>query len=82
MIAAALLREGVVPDTPVVVVENASLPDSRRLTLTLRDLPAIADLGLQGPATILLGSVYAEVAADVAERPTNPAVWTAARKSR
>ena len=68
MIASALLREGVSADTPVVVVENASLTQSRRFRLTLRELPAVTDLGLEGPATILLGDVYTEVAADVGER--------------
>ena len=68
MIASALLREGVAADTPVVVVENASLTQSRRFRLTLRELPAVTDLGLEGPATILLGDVYAEVAADASER--------------
>jgi hypothetical protein len=28
----------------------------------------VTDLGLEGPATILLGDVYTEVAADVGER--------------
>jgi len=69
MIATALLHEGMPADTPVVVVENASLPGARRFALTLRDLPGVVDLGLQGPATILLGSVYAEVDS-VAAQPT------------
>jgi uroporphyrin-III C-methyltransferase len=59
MIATALLSEGLPETTPVAIVESASLPDSRRWSLTLRDLPRVADLGLSGPSTILLGAVYA-----------------------
>ena len=58
MIAATLLAHGVPETRPVIVVENASLPGGRRLKLTLRDLPLVADLGLSGPAVILLGAVY------------------------
>jgi uroporphyrin-III C-methyltransferase len=57
-ITAALLAHGVSPATPVVVVESASLPEERRFTLTLGELPGVADLGLAGPALILLGEVY------------------------
>jgi uroporphyrin-III C-methyltransferase len=63
MIASALQREGLPETTPVVIVENASLAECRRFSLLLRDLPRVADLGLRGPATILLGAVYAEAAA-------------------
>lgn len=59
MIATTLLAHGVPAATPVMVVENASLPGARQLKLTLRDLPLVADLGLSGPAVILLGAVYA-----------------------
>lgn len=58
MIASTLLAHGVPGATPVMVVENASLPGRRQLKLTLRDLPSVADLGLSGPAVILLGAVY------------------------
>jgi siroheme synthase len=60
MIANALLAQGMRPDTPVVVVENTTLPDSQRLSLSLRDLPYVAALGLTGPALIMLGEVYRE----------------------
>jgi siroheme synthase len=67
MITSALLREGLPETTPVVIVENASLPDFRRFSLVLRDLPRVADLGLSGPSTIMLGAVYADVAAAASE---------------
>jgi uroporphyrin-III C-methyltransferase len=58
MIASALLAHGMRPDAPVVVIENATLPESRRFRLSLRDLPRVAALGLTGPALIMLGEVY------------------------
>lgn len=60
MISAALLAQGVAAATPVMVVENASLPTCRRFKLTLADLPRVAGLGLSGPAIIMIGEVYAE----------------------
>lgn len=63
-IAKTLLAQGMSGDTPVVVVENASSPELRQSSLTLRDLPRVAELGVGGPAVILLGEVYAEMHAD------------------
>jgi uroporphyrin-III C-methyltransferase len=57
-VASTLLDEGLAADTPVVVVESASLPENRRYTCTLRELPRVAELGIAGPAVILLGEVY------------------------
>lgn len=71
MIASTLIHEGMSETMPVVIVESASLPGSRRFNLLLRDLPGIAGLGLQGPATILLGAVYEDALAltpEAAER--------------
>ena len=59
-IAAALIGAGKDPQTPVVVVENASLPQSRSFAATLATLPRIADAELSGPALILLGPQFAE----------------------
>jgi uroporphyrin-III C-methyltransferase len=67
MITASLLQEGLPETTPVVIVENASLPDFRRFSLVLRDLPRAADLGLSGPSTIMLGAIYAATAAAASE---------------
>jgi uroporphyrin-III C-methyltransferase len=57
-IAATLQQHGMPASKPVVVVENASLPDHREFKLTLRDLPRVAELGIAGPAVILLGDIY------------------------
>ena len=67
MIASALIHEGLPETTPVVIVENASLPECRCFSLVLRDLTRVTDLGLHGPSTILLGAVYAEAAALASE---------------
>jgi uroporphyrin-III C-methyltransferase len=57
-IAASLIARGVAPDTPVAIIENASLRSVRRLTTQLRDLPDCA-AGIAGPAVILIGAVLA-----------------------
>jgi len=62
-IAAALLVRGASPDRPVVIVENASLPNERRLPARLADLALVAADGITGPAIILMGEVYAQVSA-------------------
>jgi uroporphyrin-III C-methyltransferase len=59
-ITASLLAQGVSASTPVIVAENASLDTARRLKLTLGELPRIADLGIAGPALILIGDAYAD----------------------
>lgn len=58
-IAATLLARGVRPETPVLVAENATLPQGRRIALTLRELPRIARSGIAGPTLILLGRALA-----------------------
>jgi siroheme synthase len=58
--------------TPVVIVENASLPDTKTLKLTLGELPRAAELDFAGPVLILLGDVYAEASAQTL-RPTRRA---------
>jgi uroporphyrin-III C-methyltransferase len=58
-ISAALLDAGVPRDLPVVVVENASLPQSRRIVLTLEELPEIVRYGLSGPTLIMAGRAFA-----------------------
>lgn len=75
-IAATLMDRGASPDLPVVVLENASLPDQRSVALRLADLGAVATLGISGPAVILLGEVYERlqpVTAAVASRRTGAA---------
>jgi uroporphyrin-III C-methyltransferase len=63
-IASALIAHGVEPGTPVIVTENASLPEARTFEMTLRELPMVADLSLTGPAIITIGEVYRERAAE------------------
>ncbi len=58
-VTTALLAAGRAPDTPVVVVENASLPDERQLRTTLRSLPDIAHQSLTGPTLVCIGAVFA-----------------------
>jgi len=58
-ISAALIAAGLPRDLPVLVAENASLPESRRIALTLEELPEIARYGVSGPAVILLGRAFA-----------------------
>jgi uroporphyrin-III C-methyltransferase len=61
-IASVLTAAGVAPAMPVVIVENASLPDARHVRLTVAELPRVAEFGITGPAVIMLGEVFAGVA--------------------
>jgi uroporphyrin-III C-methyltransferase len=63
-IAAALTARGKPASLPVVAVENASLPGSRRWVTTLGDLPRLADEAFAGPVVLILGETVAAVAAD------------------
>lgn len=67
VIAAALIASGMPASAPLVVVENASLPDSRRVHGTLAMLPDIAAREFSGPAIILVGPQFVDrsIAADV-----------------
>ena len=58
-ISAALIEAGMPRELPVVVVENATLPQSRRIALTLEELPEIARYGVTGPTLIMLGNAFA-----------------------
>ena len=57
-ITAALRAAGLPADTPVAVVENASLPSARRFYGRLSQLADAARWGITGPAVILLGEVF------------------------
>jgi len=59
-IAAALLAAGKPTSLPIAIVESASLPDERVRYTTLRDLPALADEEVRGPALILLGPQFVQ----------------------
>ena len=63
LIAGTLIKLGMPATRPVVVVENASLPDHREFFLTLAELPALIELSLNGPAIIFIGEAYAHVPA-------------------
>ena len=58
-VATALIAAGAPRELPVLVVENASLPDSRRIALTLEELPEIARYGVTGPTLIMAGHTFA-----------------------
>lgn len=68
-VAAALIAAGAKRVLPVLVVENASLPDARHVACTLEELPRISQLGLTGPTVIMLGHVFAEALATTAAIP-------------
>lgn len=66
-IAAALLARGKPSSLPVVVVENASLPESRRWFTTLGALPGRDGDAFHGPVLLLLGEVFAEAGQEAAQ---------------
>lgn len=76
-VAAALIAAGAPPKLPALVVENASLPGTRRIALTLAELPRIAEHGLTGPTLIMLGRVFAAALAATAKLASIPARKTA-----
>jgi uroporphyrin-III C-methyltransferase len=56
-ISAELIGRGKPKDTPLALVESATLPERRALHGTLADLPRLARRAGSGPATVLLGEV-------------------------
>jgi uroporphyrin-III C-methyltransferase len=64
-IATALIGAGRREGTPAVVVENASLPNERRLRTTLAALRAGAELEFTGPALLAVGEVFADANAEI-----------------
>jgi uroporphyrin-III C-methyltransferase len=67
-IAQTLLAQGRSPRTPVVAIENASLPTSRTVGLTLATLPALAEREFAGPVLLLIGEVFSAATAVEAAR--------------
>lgn len=60
-VSAGLIAAGLAKDTPVVLVENASLPGSRQFRSRLDLLPLAAKTALgDGPAIILIGEAVRE----------------------
>jgi uroporphyrin-III C-methyltransferase len=60
-VRAALLDQGRHPETPVVLVESASLDDFNSIAGTLDQLPSLAERRGSGPVLILLGEVAREL---------------------
>ncbi len=66
-----LLANGMDPETPAVLVEKATLPEERRISGTIGDLPAkAAEADLAGPCVILIGAVFAD-AFSLPRKPDN-----------
>ena len=57
-LAGRLIQAGRAASTPVLVVENASREDERRVLTNLGQLPT-ATAGLDGPALLVIGEVAA-----------------------
>jgi uroporphyrin-III C-methyltransferase/precorrin-2 dehydrogenase/sirohydrochlorin ferrochelatase len=67
LIAETLIRHGRLPDTPVAVVTDGTLPTQRTITGTLQSVAAqAAAAGIRPPAVVVVGEVVA-LAAEVAE---------------
>ena len=75
-VAAGLIAAGLAADTPVILVENASLQNSRQFATRLDLLPIAAATALgKGPAVILIGQALAPNRRD---NPCDPLVPLAA----
>ena len=67
-IAEKLMDDGLAPDTPVAVLEKATLPEMRVLRSLLADLPGlVAREGVKSPALIVVGDVAMLGTATLAE---------------
>ena len=62
-IATALLAHGMAPDTPVLIVENAALADSRTAALTLRELQNLPQPERRAPALLMFGEIFRDASA-------------------
>jgi uroporphyrin-III C-methyltransferase / precorrin-2 dehydrogenase / sirohydrochlorin ferrochelatase len=61
--ATNLLAAGIDPETPAVIVENATRPDQRVLTSSVAEMGAlVASSELDGPCVMLIGMALAEAA--------------------
>ena len=58
---AALMNRGIAPSTPVVIVENASLPNERQIRGTLETLPTLVAERITGPAILCIGQVFGPI---------------------
>jgi uroporphyrin-III C-methyltransferase len=80
-IAQALLAAGKPAATPVVVVENASLPSASVRYTTLAGLPGLMESGSAGPALILLGAQFRAAAARARAGAAAPQKLAASRSA-
>lgn len=72
-VAAELIARGRAPDTPVALVESASLPETWATYGLLRDLGELAAKCGNGPMTILLGEVLRDrLVEDALPHPQHP----------
>ena len=69
-IACVLQEHGMLPSTPVVIVENASLSASREIATTLGELAKGLGEVFHGPVLMLFGNVYSRHAAGLSEQAT------------
>lgn len=70
-VARNLQAHGLPADTPVAIVENASLPDERHVTTRLDLLPLAAQAcSGNGPALLLIGTAGASTMVPSSSRPT------------
>jgi len=64
-----LIAAGVSPETPVALAENVSLPGARVEAGVLDELPELAQRRGGGPALVLLGEVWRELAQKIGVSP-------------
>jgi uroporphyrin-III C-methyltransferase len=57
-IASALLARGMSSHTPVMLVENASLPTSRTDVMTLQEMQHLPRSESRGPTVLMLGEAF------------------------
>ena len=69
-VKAALIAAGKSATTPIALAENVSLPNAHTVSGTLADLPGLAAQIGEGPALVLIGSVFADI--DVRNRALTP----------
>lgn len=60
-VASALIQAGMAADTPVAIVQSASLPDAVTFGTTLSGLRCEVKLPTGGPVLLLLGSAYRDL---------------------
>ena len=72
-IAAALIAAGMCCDTPVVILENASLPDMTKTAATLGELRNGVDRTTHGgPALLMIGQVFGDALDSMQEKAVPP----------